>query len=147
MIDRKPGKEVMTRMEKHSSFYEILLLDDDEDDYVLVKSMLHTSFGATVNLDWYQKDGVATEMICSGLYVVTLVDYRLGKENGLEVLRVAKSHCPDQAIFLFTGWTHDDIEQKAKNAGANGVLQKNQLSAETLKAAIEPFLNQSQKGA
>jgi hypothetical protein len=46
---------------------QILLLDDDEVDYLLLKAMLLVAFGEDVKLDWYQKDGVAAEMICSAV--------------------------------------------------------------------------------
>jgi ActR/RegA family two-component response regulator len=127
-------------MDEQKPFDELLLLDDDEDDYVLIKSLLHGAFGDSVKLDWYQKDGVANEMICSGLYRVTMVDYRLGHENGLDVIRKAKAQCPDQVVFLVTDWDYYVSSEGAKQAGANGYLKKSELSAESFKKALSPFL-------
>ena len=70
-----------------------------------------------------------------------MVDYRLGVENGLDVIRNAKMNCPEQAIFLVTSWSNVvDLEQ-AKQAGANGVIMKAQLSSELLKKMFAPFLH------
>src|SRR5512133_2231616 len=118
----------------------MLLLDDDEDDYMLVKSMLHSAFGEAVHLNWFQQDHFSTAMICSGFFVVTLVDYRLGTENGLEVIRKAKAQCPQQAILLLTGWPDAAIAEQAKQAGADGFLNKTELSETVLKAALAPWL-------
>ena len=127
-------------------FDEILLLDDDEDDYVLIKALLQGAFGEAVKLDWYQKDGVATEMICSGIYALTMVDYRLGLESGLAIIQDAKAHCPDQVIFLVTSWENEvDLEQ-ARKAGAEGYLQKSGLSIEMLQRVFAPFLQNEPGG-
>jgi DNA-binding response OmpR family regulator len=120
--------------------HEILLLDDDEDDYVMLKAMLAVNFHDKVKLDWYQKDGVSNDMICSGTYAVTLVDLRLGYEDGLFVIKKAKDQCSEQVVFLYTGWVQEDIEQKAKEVGANGVIQKHLLSPELLKNLLIPYL-------
>jgi len=125
---------------KSNPVYEFLLLDDDEDDYVLLKSLLDGAFGDAIRLDWYQKDGVATEMICSGIYAVTFVEYQLGNENGLEVIRKAKDHCPDHIVFLLTSWTYHVTVEQAQQSGADGYLKKAELSIDSLKAVLSPFL-------
>lgn len=126
---------------------QILLLDDDEDDYVLVKAMLHGAFDDTVNLEWFQRDSFSTMMICSGIYEVTLVDYRLGKENGLEVIRKAKAVCAAQKIVLISGWTDPSIIQQSEEAGADGYLSKSDLSERTLKGLLSAMMGVGQAGS
>ena len=122
---------------------ELLLLDDDEDDYILLKTLLNKAFGDRVSLDWYQKDGVATEMICSGLYRIVMVDYRLGEENGLEVIRKAKAACPDRVVFMVTSWTYNVNRETALAAGANGFFDKAELSVSVIQSEFSPYLNLS----
>jgi CheY-like chemotaxis protein len=124
----------------------ILLLDDDEDDYVLVKAMLNGAFGEGVKLEWFQRDHFSTMMICSGIYQVTLVDYRLGNEDGLEVIRKAKEVCELQNIILLSGWTDPSIRDKAEQAGADGYLSKSDLSEQSIKEVLAPMLNLNQVG-
>ncbi len=119
----------------------ILLLDDDEDDYVLVKAMLHAAFGDRVKLEWFQRDHFSTMMICSGIYQVTLVDYLLGAENGLEVIRKAKAVCGKQKIVLLSGWTDPSVPDQAKEAGADGYLSKSDLSEKSLKEILSALMN------
>ncbi len=122
----------------------ILLLDDDEDDYQLLKSYIQDAFNGDVILDWYQRDGFANVMICSGYYLLTLVEYQLGDENGLEVIRKAKAQCQDQKIFLFTSWDESVVtDERALQAGADRVLRKKDLSIEFIKKDISPYLTPS----
>lgn len=122
----------------------ILLLDDDEDDYQLLKSYIQDAFSGGVTLDWYQRDGFADVMICSGYYLLTLVEYQLGDENGLEVIRKAKGQCQDQTMFLFTSWDEGVVtDERALQAGADSVLRKKDLSVGLLKERISPFLTPS----
>lgn len=134
-------------MLERGTIYELLLLDDDEDDYMLLRTMLDDCYGDAVKLDWYQKDGVANQMICSGIYRVTFVDYRLGSENGLDVIRKVKAQCPDQIIFLFTAWRQETSADLARKAGANGLLDKMGLSIQTLKTLLSPYLPEIQDPA
>ncbi|HZW03267.1 MAG TPA: response regulator [Anaerolineaceae bacterium] len=127
-------------MAGRSDVQELLLLDDDEDDYIFIKTLLNDAFGDRVSLDWYQKDGVSTEMICSGTYRITMVDYRLGHENGLEVIRKAKEACPDQVVYMVTSWVQSVTPDQAAAVGANGFLNKFDLSVNAIRAEFAPYL-------
>jgi two-component system, cell cycle sensor histidine kinase and response regulator CckA len=118
----------------------ILLLDDDEDDYCLLKSMLHTAFNGKVVLNWYQRDAVAEQMICKSLYCFALIDYKIGADNGIEVIKRVKADCPEKPLFLFTSWNQELIREQALQAGAAGVIHKDSLSIDMLKELVEPLL-------
>lgn len=120
--------------------HEILLLDDDEDDYLLLKALLKDAYGDSVKLDWYQRDGLATEMICSGIYRITMVDYTLGNDNGLLVIERTMVECPEQVVFLFTAWVKNNIVEEAVRVGAKGVLRKQEISIELIREMFLPYL-------
>lgn len=120
--------------------HEILLLDDDEDDYLLLKALLKDAYGDSVKLDWYQSDGLATEMICSGIYRITMVDYTLGNDNGLLVIERTMVECPEQVFFLFTAWVKNNIVEEAVRVGAKGVLRKQEISIELIREMFLPYL-------
>lgn len=119
----------------------VLLLDDDEDDYILIKAMLHGAFGDAIKLEWFQRDHFSTMMICSGIYHLTLVDYLLGADNGLEVIRKAKEVCARQKIVLLSGWTDPSIPEQAEAVGADGYLSKSDLSANRIKEMISALVD------
>jgi DNA-binding NarL/FixJ family response regulator len=119
----------------------ILLLDEDEDDYHLLKSFVQEAFNGRVGLDWFQRDGFSDIMICSGYYLLTMVEYQLGNENGLEIIRKAKAKCPNQKIFLLTSWDEQVVSQEmALEAGANAALRKELLSIQMVRDVVSPYL-------
>ncbi len=122
----------------------VLLLDEDEDDYQLMKSFIRDAFRGNVELDWYRRDGFADTMICSGYYLLTFIEYRLGNENGIEVIRKVKAKCPDQSILLLTSWDDEVVsDEEALKAGADQVLRKSQLSIELVKTILSKYLARS----
>lgn len=122
----------------------ILLLDDDEDDYQLLKSLVKEAFNGAIELDWFQRDGFADTMVCSGDYFVTLIEYKLGIENGLAVIQKVKAKCPQKKIFLLTSWNEEAVsDEEAYRAGADQVLRKTSISTEVIKWLIQPLHEQS----
>ena len=55
---------------------------------------------------------------------VALIDLRLGKESGLEVLRDIKMYSPDTECILFTGYATQNSAIEAIQLGAFGYFQK-----------------------
>lgn len=128
-------------MQNQGSNCLLLLLDDDEDDYIILKQMLKDAFQEHVTLHWFQQDHFATDMICSGMYAVTLVDYKLGSENGLEVIRKAKAVCAHQKVFLLTAYQAEDLEDQVRAVGGDGRLSKDELSISFVKKMFEPMID------
>ncbi|MCK4785359.1 MAG: hypothetical protein KAV87_16530, partial [Desulfobacteraceae bacterium] len=56
----------------------ILLVEDDEDDYIMTRDILDEIDGLQINLNWAYNADSALEMIKGREYDVYLLDYRLG---------------------------------------------------------------------
>src|SRR3712207_2955225 len=66
----------------------VLLVEDDEDDYVITRDLLEAVDGEDVELRWAADDGAAqAAMTEPGAFDVALVDYRLGARDGLDLGR------------------------------------------------------------
>ena len=67
----------------------IALIEDDEDDYVIIQDYLHEFRWAEASLEWADNydDGLA--LMSENRHAVYLLDYRLGNETGLDLLRAA----------------------------------------------------------
>ena len=61
----------------------ILYVDDDEDDFLLLKTQMGKLTGRHYVIDRAASFDEALEKF-TGNYDIILVDYRLGKEDGLE---------------------------------------------------------------
>ena len=60
----------------------VLLVEDDEDDFVLTRSFLQEDSGKVHRLLWAQSFSEAVRLSEEETADVILLDYRLGAENG-----------------------------------------------------------------
>jgi signal transduction histidine kinase len=114
----------------------LMVIDDDEDDFILIRDLLAESDTCHYALDWVSVPpsdfrGVSTA------YDAFLVDYRLGVQNGLDVIRslVDGSNHAIPAIML-TGLGDGEIEARAMKLGASDYLPKGGLTRELLERSI-----------
>ncbi|NHC36617.1 hybrid sensor histidine kinase/response regulator [Scytonema millei] len=115
---------------------KVLLVDDDEDDYVLTRDWLAAAQGTTFDLDWVSSYDAAIETIAQRQHDIYLLDYRLGDRNGLELLQAAVAEGCAAPIILLTGKGDREIDIEAMKAGAADYLEKTQLSAPLLERSI-----------
>ena len=81
----------------------VLMLDDNEDDFALVKIILGKSLVSTYELVWAPTEAAALEAINTQEFDVGLFDYKLGGTTGLEILRTLHAQQCDIPIILLTG--------------------------------------------
>ncbi len=121
----------------------ILLVEDDEDDYVLTRDLLADSRRTRFALDWVSSFDEALDAIGKGQHDVYLVDYRLGEHDGLEVLREARAAGCLRPIILLTGQGDGDVDIAAMQAGAADYLVKGQIDSQILERSIRYSLEQN----
>ena len=121
----------------------ILLVEDDEDDYVLTRALLSESRRTAFELEWIASFEEAQRAIAAGTFDVCLVDYRLGEHDGLELLRHAQDLGVAAPMILLTGQGHGDVDLAAMRAGAADYLIKGQIDAPLLERSIRYALEQS----
>ena len=122
----------------------VLLVDDDEDDYVMTRAMLSEAGGNVFRLDWVVSYEAAIEAIARREHDVYLLDYRLGECNGLDILRRANGKSPRAPMILLTGQGDEAVDIEAMKAGAADYLVKGQLSADLLARSIRYAIERSQ---
>jgi PAS domain S-box-containing protein len=125
----------------------ILLVEDDEDDYVAIKKLFSQIPKSRCNLEWV--DGYETGMnaMCSGRHDVCLLDYRLGERTGLEFLSEAVGRGCKAPIIFLTGQGDYDVDVEAMKAGASDYLIKGQVTASVLERTIRYALEWKQTEA
>ncbi len=114
----------------------ILLVDDDEDDYILTRDLLARIEGWECDLEWVATYDAALEMIEQRRHDVYLLDYRLGERNGMELLREALEHGCTSPMILLTGQGDHEVDVEAMKAGAADYLVKGQIGAPVLERSI-----------
>lgn len=116
---------------------KILLVDDREDEYILIRDMLSVARYLDFSLSWaasYQ-DGLA--FIQQNSYDVYLIDYRLDNTHtGLDLIQEAvKLECR-KPLILITGEGSREIDLAAMKAGASDYLDKTEITPRSLERVI-----------
>lgn len=114
----------------------VLLVDDDEEDYLLTRGMLAEVKLAEYRLDWVSTFDDALATFETKGHDVYLIDYRLGERDGLELLKEAIERGCDAPLIMLTGLTDEDLDVRAMRAGASDYLVKGEISPRTLERSI-----------
>jgi diguanylate cyclase (GGDEF)-like protein/PAS domain S-box-containing protein len=120
----------------NNSPIKVLLIDDDEEDYILTRYIFNEFKENQFNLDWISNFEEGLEALNDGSYDIYLVDYRLGERTGLELLQAAINKGCSAPIILLTGQGDQEIDFQAMQAGAADYLVKSELAAPLLERVI-----------
>ena len=115
---------------------QVLLVDDDEDSYVLTRDFLSEVRGQRYILDWAKNAQAGVAAVEAGNFDVALVDFYLGAYNGDAViaeLRRRKSAVP---LILLTSEDSRQNDVAVMDAGADDFLVKGLLNPVVLERAI-----------
>ncbi len=119
-----------------------LLVEDDEDDYLITKDLFSDIYGGAHHLEWVREYEEAVEKLESDKYDICLMDYRLGEHNGLELLQEASARNVKIPIIFLTGQGDRSLDVEVMNAGAADYLVKGQLDSAKLERAIRYAIQQ-----
>jgi eukaryotic-like serine/threonine-protein kinase len=124
----------------------VLIIDDDEDFRALLEHQIRDQWeDATVE----QFDPLQQEMPDAafplGKYDVLILDYMLGRGDGLQWLQQLKrrSDCPP--VLFLTGAGNEIIAVRAMKAGADDYQRKQELTREKLVGAIRGLVRDEQE--
>ncbi len=110
----------------------VLLVDDDEDEYILLKDHLRHMPANTedihYHLDWVPNLPAALQASQQYDYDLYLVDYYLGDHTGLELMREWSAQGSGVPVVLLTGQGNYEVDLAAMQHGASDYLVKSQLS-------------------
>lgn len=115
---------------------KLLLVDDYEDDYWLTLETLAEIECWKVNLEWVATYEAAMEVIAVNDYDACLIDYRLGQQTGLELIREALKDGCDAPLILLTGQGDRDVDLEAMKIGASDYLVKSCIESSLLERSI-----------
>ncbi|MEB2309269.1 MAG: EAL domain-containing protein [Candidatus Brocadiaceae bacterium] len=117
---------------------KILLVDDDEDDYVIVREFVSEISTWKPELDWAKTYDEALEKIQGKQYDVYLFDYRLGhgEHTGLELLHKTINLGCKSPVIILTGQDDYHVDMEAIRKGASDYLIKGQINSSLLEKSI-----------
>jgi diguanylate cyclase (GGDEF)-like protein/PAS domain S-box-containing protein len=114
----------------------VLLVEDDEDDYLITRDMLAHQDRVRFTVDWSAcyPDGLTA--IGEQRHDVYLIDYRLGERTGLELVREGFSEQPFAPVIMLTGQAAYEIDLEATALGVTDYLVKQELDPLGLERSI-----------
>src|SRR5829696_10498107 len=95
---------------------KVLLIDDDEEDYILTRYIFDEFKDNQFTLDWVENFDDGLRAFGENRYDIYLVDYRLGERTGLELLHAAIIAGCTAPIILLTGQDDKEIDFQAMQA-------------------------------
>lgn len=117
------------------------MIDDEPGDYEYIRRMLLRVERARYELEWTHDYDQGLATMQENGYAAYIVDYRLGMQSGLELLREARERGCYGPVIIVTGQGDRSTDIDAMHSGADDYLVKNQIEPyyldKTIRYAIE----------
>jgi PAS domain S-box-containing protein len=114
----------------------VLLVEDDEEDCFLVKELLRDIKSRVHKLDWANNYASGLSTMAASKHDVCLVDYCLGAQNGVDLLKAAQAKGCTAPVIILTGIGQPEVDHAAMKAGAADYLIKGQIDSNQLERSI-----------
>lgn len=114
----------------------VLLIEDDEEDYILLQKVLAKVPHQRYKVLWEQQSERGLTHMQREDHDISLVDYRLGATSGIDLLKQARQRGYNRPIIMLTGAGGGNIDIQALHAGADDYITKDQLQGELLHRLI-----------
>jgi PAS domain S-box-containing protein len=116
---------------------KVLLIDDDEDDYILTKEIFSDiPQKENYQLSWINNYEEGINAMLKSHYDIYLVDYRLGKYTGIDLLKEAIKSNVGEPIIILTGKGDSKVDDEALQIGAADYLIKDKIDPYTIERSI-----------
>jgi diguanylate cyclase (GGDEF)-like protein/PAS domain S-box-containing protein len=123
----------------------VLLVDDDEDDYILTNEFIKEINGGLYRLDWVSDYDEAVRTAKQSTYDLFLIDYRLGGggKNGLDLIRELHSENILTPTIILTGQDTKELDIEAMTVGVYDYLLKSEVNSATIERAMRYAIKRS----
>jgi len=125
----------------------VLLVEDDEDDYLITSDILQLCPRVRFHLEWQQTATAGMSAILAQRHDVYLIDFRLGHRDGLDLIGEARRAGCEGPFILLTGLDDWDIDVRAMEAGAADYLVKGKLDSKLIERSIRYAIGQQRAKA
>lgn len=114
----------------------VLVVDDDEEDFLIIQHYLFKIKNEEYHVDWCKDYDVAVNQILENNHDIYLIDFFLGKGEGIEIIETVRRQNFIKPIILLTGAGSRKLDQKALEKGASDFIDKNELRSDTVERAL-----------
>ena len=122
---------------------KLLLVDDDEDDYLLTREYLNDITDKKFDVTWASNFDKGAQEIKFNSFDILFFDFLLGGRTGIDLLITAKQLGCESPIILLTGRGDLKTDMEAMRLGASDYLVKSEMDTEKLDRSIRYALERS----
>lgn len=126
----------MMHSSEERSALSILLVDDDEEDFFITRDIISDFPSGKYSVAWEPDVDRAKAKILQNEFSAYLVDYRLGVESGLDLIRYSLERGVMGPFILLTGQGDLQIDEEARKLGAVDYMVKGNISPDQLERSI-----------
>src|SRR5262245_57610781 len=121
----------------------VLLIEDEESDYLLTRRMLSAVTTQAFDLEWVNSWQAGIDAIRRCAHDVCLLDFRIGGGDGLELLKESRDVACKSPVILLTGVGDYRLDIEAMELGAADFLVKDKITPDLLERTIRYSLAQA----
>ena len=103
---------------------KVLIVEDDEDDFVLINDYLKHLRSWECEIRWIYRYEDAIRELSTNYYTICFCDYLLGAKNGIDLIKDIQINNCNTPVVLLTGKGNYQIDIEATRAGAFDYLIK-----------------------
>jgi two-component system sensor histidine kinase/response regulator len=118
----------------------ILVIDDSPADVEIVRRLLQQIDSWEIHLLASHDSKEGREEAVKGGADLIFLDYMLGSENGVEVLKAIEAEGCLLPVIMLTGHGSEEVAVEAMKAGVSDYLVKGRITSESLRLAISNAL-------
>lgn len=115
---------------------EVLLVENDQDDFDLVRNAVGDGGDPPLGLHWRRRLGQAMERLAQGRIDVVLLDFELPDSSGWETFTRLHARAPDVPLIVLTRVDDESLGLRAVRSGAQDYLFKHLTHRDQLIRAI-----------
>ncbi len=114
----------------------ILLVEDDEEDYAITKDIISDVKNQRYSIEWVSSYERALIEIQKDIYDLFLIDYKLGKKTGLDLISDVMGKNRNIPVIMLTGENNHEVDLLAMKQGACDFLIKGKIDGDLLERSI-----------
>ena len=115
----------------------VLVIDDEQEDFVLVRDLLARAEGAGFVADWASSAEAGLARLLAGGYDACLCDHRFQQGgDGVQLASEAQARGCRTPVILITGFAAPEVEIEAIVAGVVDLIEKEEFDTQRLDRAL-----------
>ncbi|WP_392535004.1 ATP-binding protein [Nostoc sp. C117] len=121
----------------------ILIIDDNPNDRFMIIREMRREF-PDVEIEEVGEPEKFEQALAAGRFELTITDYQLRWNNGLEILHLLKNRYPDRPVIMFTNTGSQEIAVEAMKSGLDDYILKSPKHLVRLSATVRSVLERNE---